>query len=245
MEIVTMDALEYLKSFQDNVFDLVVLDPDYQDWDNLIDKGLIEESIRVLKKTGNLICFTKQPFDFKLRNSVNNFFRREIVWTFENGGAWCSPKMPLISSQKIYWCVKSRDFFFNPRTGVAYGDSTKNFKRKTKVFGDYAKEGRDFVKSDEGVWLRDHLHYNKPNSGKIPAKPLPLVEILLKCFCPVGGKVLDPFAGSGAFPLTAEKQGKEAFAAENQEDRAMAVLDEYFSTTTEECKSTVLRQIGG
>ena len=61
MEVVNIDAFEYLKSFQDNVFDMVVLDPDYQDWDSLIDKGLINEAIRVLKDTGNLICFTKQP----------------------------------------------------------------------------------------------------------------------------------------------------------------------------------------
>lgn len=229
MEVVKMDALEYMQCFNDNVFDLVVLDPDYQDWDSLIEKGLIKEAVRVLKDSGNLICFTKQPFDFNLRKSIDDIFRREIVWTFENGGAWCSPKMPLISSQKIYWCVKGKEFYFNPRTGVPYNEATKNFKRKTKVFGDYSEEGRAFVKSDEGVWIRDHLHYNKPNSGKIPAKPQALVEILLRCFCPNGGKVLDTFAGTGAFPLTAERQGKEAFACEINESRVMSILDTYFS----------------
>jgi DNA modification methylase len=229
MEIVKMDALEYLNGFQDSIFDMVVLDPDYQDWDNLVKKGVIAEAVRVLKDSGNLICFTKQPFDYNLRISINNYFRREIIWTFENGGAWCSPKMPLISSQKIYWCVKSPKFYFNPRTGVPYNNSTKDFKRKTKVFGNYTSEGRDFIKSEEGVWIRDHLHYNKPNSGKIPAKPQQLVEILLKCFCPDGGTVCDPFTGTGVFPLTAERQGKEAFASDINEDRVMSVLDAYFA----------------
>lgn len=229
MEVVKSDAFEYLKGFEDGVFDMVVLDPDYQDWDSLIEKGLISEAVRVLKDTGNLICFTKQPFDYNLRASINSIFRREIVWTFENGGAWCSRKMPLISFQKIYWCVKSKNFYFNPRTGVPYSSSTREFKRKTKVFGNYASEGREFIKSEDGIWIRDHLHYNKPNSGKIPAKPQPLVDILIRCFCPDGGMVCDPFAGTGIFALTAEHQGKTAYASEINEDRVMSILDAYFT----------------
>ena len=225
MEIVQQDAMRYMQTFQDGVFDFVVLDPDYNEWSDFLKKGLIEESVRVLKDTGNLICFTKQPFDFELRKKINGIFRREITWTFENGGAWCSNKMPLISTQKIYWCVKSKNFFFNPRTGIPYKETTKNFKRKTKVFGDYQSEGKSFEKSEQGVWLRDHLHYNKPNSGALPEKPSELVEVLLRCFCPEGGIILDPFAGSGIFPLMAEKQGKEAFASEINEKRVDNILD--------------------
>lgn len=229
MEIVQQDAMCYMRTFQDGVFDFVVLDPDYNEWSAFLKKGLIEESLRVLKDTGNLICFTKQPFDFELRQKINGNFRREITWTFENGGAWCSNKMPLISTQKIYWCVKSKNFFFNPRTGIPYKETTKNFKRKTKVFGDYRSEGKSFEKSEQGVWLRDHLHYNKPNSGVLPEKPSELVEVLLRCFCPEDGIILDPFAGSGIFPLTAEKQGKEAFASEINEKRVDNILDKYLS----------------
>lgn len=229
MEVVQQDAMLYMKTFQDGVFDFVVLDPDYNEWEAFLKKGIIEESLRVLKDTGNLICFTKQPFDFELRQKINGIFRREITWTFENGGAWCSNKMPLISTQKIYWCVKSKKFFFNPRTGIPYKETTKNFKRKTKVFGDYRSEGKSFEKSEQGVWLRDHLHFNKPNSGTLPEKPAGLVEVLLRCFCPDDGIILDPFAGSGIFPLTAEKQGKEAFASEINEKRVDNIIDKYLA----------------
>lgn len=231
MEIVHADALKYMASFRDNTMDFIVLDPDYQDWGKLLLNGVVQEAMRVLKPTGNLICFTKQPFDFKLRNAVEPHFRREFVWTFENGGAWCSKKMPLMSTQKIYWCVKSKDFFFNPRTGVAYNSKTKDFKRNSKVFGGYIAEGREFKRSEEGVWLRDHLHYNKPMSGKLPQKPKELVRILLKCFCPEGGNVLDPFAGSGIFSQTAEEMGMNSFASEIDEERCMAILDKSFGTT--------------
>lgn len=229
MEIVCADAFDYMATFEDESVDLVILDPDYQDWDTFIKRGLIEETMRVLKSTGNVLCFTKQPFDYKLRIAVNPWFRREIIWTFENGGAWCSPKMPLMSTQKIYWLTKSKNFYFNPRTGVAYSESTKNFKRKTKVFGDYEAEGRAFQKSDEGVWIRDHLHYNKPNSGKIPAKPQELINILVRCFSPDGAVILDPFAGSGTTIEAAELLAREVYASEKDEERTMKILDKFFT----------------
>lgn len=229
MEIICQDALKYLGCFQDDFFDLIVLDPDYQDWKALIQDGIIEKAIRKLKKTGNIICFTKQPFDYDLRIAAAPYFRREIIWTFENGGAWCSPKMPLVSTQKLYWLVKSKEFYFNPRTGIPYNENTKDFKRSKKVFGDWEAQGRQFVKSDEGIWIRDHLHYNKPNSGKIPAKPKGLIEILLRCFCPEDGNICDPFTGSGIIPLTAENMSRNAYACDINEERVMCVLDNYFA----------------
>jgi DNA modification methylase len=187
-KIYNKDAFELLFELEDESVDLIILDPNYQDWDKFCADGLIVESVRVLKKTGNILCFTKQPFDFELRNKVSHIFRREIVWTFTNGGAWVSNRMPLVSHQKIYHCVvDSKKSFFNERTGVDYSDNTKDFKRSKKVFEGYEEEGKQFEKSKDGVWLRDHLHFNKPHTGKIPSKPQELYDILIKCYCPVNG----------------------------------------------------------
>lgn len=224
-----MDAMQYLESFNDDTFDLIILDPDYQEWKRFIERGIIDLAIKKIKPSGNIICFTKQPFDYDLRIAVNPYFRREITWTFENGGAWCSPKMPLVSTQKIYWLIKTKTFYFNPRTGIAYNDKTKDFKRNKKVFGDYEAEGRDFQKSKDGIWIRDHLHYNKPQSGKIPAKPADLIRILVRCFSPDGGFVCDPFAGSGIISVVADEMGREAYTCDINEDRVMSILNRYFT----------------
>lgn len=217
-KIILGDCLETISFFDDGVADLIILDPNYNDWDKLCQEGLICQAIRLLKPTGNLICFTKQPFDHNLRCEISDIFRREIVWTFTNGGAWCSNKMPLISFQKIYWCTISKDFFFNPRTGCEYNPKSKDFKRANKVFGGYKAEGRNFEKSDEGIWLRDHLHFNKPNMGRIPAKPFELIDILVKCFSPKNGLVLDLFCGSGQIPISCIKQNRNYLAWELDKD---------------------------
>lgn len=212
-----------LPDIEDASVDLTILDPQYNDWDALCEDGLICQAVRVTKETGNIIMFTKQPFDLNLRNEIDHIFRREIIWTFCNGGAWVSNKMPLVSFQKIYWCTLSKNFYFNPRTGVDYNEGTKDFKRTSKVFEGYHEEGRQFTKSDEGVWLRDHLHYNKPNSGKVPAKPQELIDIIVRCFCPEGGIVLDPFCGSGTSIIAAQKQAKHFIGFEIEQERAMLI----------------------
>lgn len=218
-EVKNIEAFEYLTEQQDEAFDLIILDPNYQDWNDFLDRDILGMAMRVLKKTGNILCFTKQPFDYDLRIACNPYFRREFVWTFENGGAWISPNMPLVSTQKVFWLVKSDDFFFNPRTGIAYSANTSDFKRSTKVFEGYCEEGKQFTKSDEGIWIRDHLHFNKPNCGDIPQKPRELIEIFIKCFCPKDGCVLDPFSGSGIIPVVCANMGIDFKACELNPDR--------------------------
>lgn len=191
------DAMQLIADLEDQSVDLTILDPNYQDWDNLCERGLICETVRVTKPTGNIICFTKQPFDYNLRNEVNHIFRREIIWSFSNGGAWVSKKMPLVAFQKIYWLTLGKDFYIDVRTGLNYDEKTKNMKRSSKVFEGYCEEGKNFEKSNEGTWIRDHYHFNKPHTGKIPSKPKDLIKILVKCFSPENGLVLDPFFGSG------------------------------------------------
>lgn len=207
-KIYNFDCMEYLCDLEDESVDLTILDPNYNDWDKMCEDGLICQAVRVTKATGNILCFTKQPFDFNLRNEIDHIFRREIIWSFCNGGAWVSNRMPLVSFQKIYWCTIGKDFYFDPRTGIPYNEKTREFKRTTKVWEGYQMEGRQFTKSDGGIWLRDHLHYNKPHFGRIPAKPIELINIIVRCFCPVGGIVLDPFIGSGTTAVAARNNGR-------------------------------------
>jgi site-specific DNA-methyltransferase (adenine-specific) len=218
-KLIQGDAMELITELDDHSIDLTILDPDYQDWDKLCKEGLICQAVRVTKLTGNIICFTKQPFDYNLRNEVNHIFRREIIWSFSNGGAWVSKRMPLVSFQKIFWLTLTKDFYIDVRTGLDYNESTKSMKRSSKVFGDYKTEGKEFEKSDEGTWIRDHYHFNKPHTGKIPAKPYELMKIFIKCFCPENGIVLDPFFGSGITGNVCKEIKRNFIAFEKEKER--------------------------
>lgn len=223
-QLICGDSNELILELKDNSVDLIILDPDYQDWDKLCNDGFIDQCIRVLKKSGNIICFTKQPFDYNLRNNINHLFRREFVWTFSNGGAWVSKKMPLVSFQKLFWLTKSKEFYVNVRTGLNYNPKTKNVKRKNKVWEGYNEEGKDFNLSEEGTWIRDHYHFNKPHTGKIPSKPKELIRILINCFSPDNGIVLDPFMGSGISYIVSKELERDFIGFEIEQERINKIL---------------------
>jgi len=212
-EVTYGDAMSLLKEVDDNCIDLTILDPNYKDWDKLCKRGLIDQAVRVTKPTGNIICFTKQPFDFNLRNHVNKIFRREIIWSFSNGGAFSSKRMPLMSFQKIYWLTISKDFYIDVRTGLQYSPSTKVVNRK-RSYSSFQREGWKFEKSNEGTWIRDHYHYNKPGNGNVHEKPKELIRTLIKCLCPENGMVLDPFFGSGITGKVANEINRNFIAFE-------------------------------
>jgi hypothetical protein len=225
MTVICDDALTAMRSMQDASFDLIILDPDYNDWSQLLRDGLLEESLRLLAARGNIVCFTKQPFDFDLRVAVEPYLRRQIVWSFSNGGAWCSKSLPLISHQLLFWCSADKLPFFEPRTGMEYSDATRAFTRGRKVFGGYNESGREFTPSDDGTWMRDHLHINKPLSGQVFEKPRDLLTILIRCLSPVGARVLDPFAGSGAIMKTAADLERSCVSVERDPTRVRAIED--------------------
>lgn len=188
--------------------DLVMLDPDYNTYDTLIESGFIDKLVSLLTPNGNVLAFTKQPFDLALRNKIASQFRREFIWSFTNGGAWVSNKMPLVSHQKIIWFTPNKEFYFEPRTGLEYSNLTRSFKRSTKVFRDSISDGQMFEPSDDGTWIRDHYHYNKPIGTRVFSKPVELISTLVKCFCPTDGYVFDPFMGSGVTGVVCADQQK-------------------------------------
>jgi DNA modification methylase len=210
--IYKIDCFELLMAIEDKSADLVVLDPNYQDWDDLISMGLYEEALRVLKPTGNILLFTKKPYDFNLRNKINPTFRNEIIWQYKKNGNWYSNRMPIYTYQKIFWCC-NKDFFYSQQTGIPRIGEEEQARNKAEVGGLFIG-----YKADEclysaghyigGQFLKDLLDIPRKREGKIPSKPVELCQILIRCFSPIGGFVVDPFMGGGNVILTSSKENR-------------------------------------
>jgi hypothetical protein len=78
-----------------------------------------------LKDTGNLLLFTKKPYDFEVRKHIDYCYRNEIIWKYIKTGNWVSNAMPTYSYQKIFWCCGNKPYF-NPRTGIKYSPYTRH-----------------------------------------------------------------------------------------------------------------------
>lgn len=203
------DAIETLNKLKDGSADLILLDPFYNEWDEWLEKGIIELAMTKLKESGNLLCFTAQPFDFNLRVHLQESFRREIIWHMPKRPKWVSNQLPLVTHQKIYWAVKTKgENFFQPRTGLDYSLHTVTGNKGNMVFRDYKGKLRPFEKHEDGIWMNDVQVFDKPHNEKREgAKPLELMEVLIRCLCPIEGKIVDPFAGSGVVCYACQNLG--------------------------------------
>ena len=228
-EIYTGDCLELIKSLDNNSIDLVWFSPPYwnlhkysneakeignnQSLDAYL-KCLIDlsnECFRVLKPTGNLVINImdlvreNKPLllSDKLIYSIQNFLLVEkIVWHIRN-------KMPVASNKRLVnkyeWLIhwgKSDDYFVDiDAVREPHSEYAAKDKRKWK----WNIKG----KNCGNMWDIPAYRVSGKRKFHQAAFPIELSGRVVKCWCPEGGIVLDPFVGSGTTCISAQKLNRQ------------------------------------
>lgn len=126
------------------------------------------------------VGFAMQQLGFKLLN--------EIVWEKPNPPPNLSCRYFTHSTETVLWAArdrKSRHHFDYPRMRVDNGG-----------------------KQMKSVWRMTAPNKQEKQHGRHPTqKPLALLERILAASCPPGGRVLDPFNGSGTTGVAAVRAG--------------------------------------
>lgn len=152
-----------------------------------------------------VLMFCNTKFGFELYNSNPSWFRYDLVWDKARGVSFLSAnKMPLKSHEMVY--VFSKKGAFYKRVDIQ--TDKKGWKAKQKEPGDrcgirtYEKITKGW-KCNENNGTRCALSViqvvrpHGPGQKRHPTeKPLELYKWLLERYCPEGGTVLDPTAGS-------------------------------------------------
>jgi DNA modification methylase len=211
------------------------------EWDVKIDLDKFWIQVKRLAKDEHtpVLMFCTSKFGFELYNSNPDWFRYDLVWSKPNGVGFLSAnKMPLRSHENIYVFSKKGANYKRVDVEVEGAREWKQFG-KVEASGVYglvrdkpvirpvgtisSKEGIRCVKSVVEV-------ANKKGKGNHPTqKPAELYEWLLKRYCPEGGTVLDPTAGSFTSCFVAKKLGLNAIGIEKDEvfyKKALAKTDE-------------------
>jgi site-specific DNA-methyltransferase (adenine-specific) len=196
-------------------------------WDIKIDLEKFWTEVKRLAKNDHtpVLMFCNARFGNDLYNSNPSWFRHDLIWNKSRGvGFLCANKQPLRSHELIYVFSKKGAYYKRVDIEGDFPETVKegHIRSKPETIGIYGKDYTDMSKSNKGIRCVKSVitvanEINK--TGKHPTqKPEELYEWLLKRYCPEGGNMLDPSAGSFTSCFTAHKLGIKATGIEMNEE---------------------------
>jgi site-specific DNA-methyltransferase (adenine-specific) len=229
-QIITGDAIEGMRAMPSASIDALVTDPPYGDtscpWDDIVD-GWLEEARRLLKPSGSVWFFTSLRHLVAVAPMLSGWtIAQDIVWEKHNGSGFAKDRFRRVHELVVQLYPRGAKWggvFKSPQ--VTLDARAKQVRRKTRPthYGDAGNSSYQTV--DGGPRLQRsvlrvrscHGHALHPTQ-----KPEDIVRPLVCYSCPVGGTVLDCFAGSGTTGAVCVQEGMGFIGIER--DPAMADL---------------------
>ncbi|ALP65508.1 DNA-methyltransferase [Paraburkholderia caribensis] len=224
IELLNRDFLTDATNLPDGSIDLIVADPPYglgKDYGNDSDmrsgedflawtRAWLELAIPKLKPSGSLYIFctwqyAPEIFVFlKSRLTMVN----EIIWDRRVPSMGGTTRRFTSVHDNIGYFAVSKDYYFDlDPVRIPYDAATKK-ARSRKLF-----EGSKWLEmgyNPKDVWSVSRLHRQHAERVDHPTqKPLEIVERMVLASCPPGGRVLDPFMGSGTTAVACARQKRE------------------------------------
>lgn len=226
----SMDVQSFLDGLAPESADLVIADPPYgidkhfgvfECWDDIAGwadwcERWLESACKILKPTGSIMVYGIH--NYLCYNQISLFklgmeYRRQFIWHYENG--FCgNRRLPRATYEPLLWFTKSRDFFFE--------EMREPYKSSDRLRYKVTKGGKVWQPHPDGriagdVWPIPTLAGRRFQDERVDhpsQKPLLLSERLIRHFCPPGGHVVVPFAGSGSECVAALRNGRSFEATE-------------------------------
>lgn len=249
------DCLELMNGIPDGSIDMVLADPPYGttqcSWDNIIPfEPLWEQYNRICKENAAIVLFSFQPFTTDLIASNRKMFRYEIIWRkTQPMGFLNAKKMPMRAHENI--CVFYRKLpTYNPIKHTVSGKIYDSLQGKVRKNGGKAEQYNEFRKPDY-VYTESKERYptdvikfsnwngvlfgNANKHVKHPtAKPIPLLEYLIKTYTNEGETVLDNCSGVMSTAIAAERTGRNCICIEKDRDYFFMGMQRFFREVNKE-----------
>ena len=231
MELINGDCLLELKNIKDKSIDFVYLDLPFGQtacaWDKKLDlKALWIELIRIARHDRTpffFSCTTKFGFEL-FNNSPKGFFRWDLVWEKNRAAGFLNAyKLPMRKHEMVYCFAKK-----TPEYDVSSHSEYTETKEYSRHCNGYGKDKENIFKSKThkdrlpssvldipSSWCKYNLD-EKINHRT--AKPVKLMEFLLKYWSKEGDTILDPTAGSGSMGVACINMNRKFIGIEKDEE---------------------------
>lgn len=198
-------------------------------WDIKIPLKPFWDQIRRIRRSDHAptIHFCTTKFGYELIQSNPDEFRYDLVWDKQRGVSFLSAnKMPMRSHEMIYVFSKAGafyerkdiegDFKEHKQYGKAKSDSTYGIVNRKKPVT--RPIGTITSTADKRCVLSVIQQHGSLKKGNHPTeKPCDLYRFLIDRYCPPGGTVLDPTAGSFNSVFTAYEMNRSAIGIEKND----------------------------
>lgn len=210
--------------------DCVVTDPPYGETSLAWDRWPKDWPAEVAKYTSSMWCFGSMRMFLKQRDEFADWkLSQDVVWEKHNGAGLARDRFYRVHEHALHWYLGAwRDVHHvTPRVPKAH---TKNASIPNAVGAGAAHLGRqeafrtpyvdDGMRLTRSVMKAKSLHRRSIHPTE---KPVELLSPLISYACPLGGIVLDPFAGSGSTATAARSIGRKAILIEADESYCEAI----------------------
>lgn len=235
-----IDAVDFLKSLDDNSVDLIFADPPYNikkaEWDTFSSQkeyvewsmSWIKEANRVLSDRGSLFICGFSEILADLKWAASPFFEgcKWLIWYYRNKGNLTNDWGR--SHESILHFRKSRDFIFNiDEVRIPYNQHTVRYPARTQAASSHFSNG----KNNNYVWEPHPLGAKPKDVIEIPTlsngswertahetqKPVELLKKIILSSSNSDSLIVDPFGGSGTTFAVAEAYGRKWAGSELEE----------------------------
>lgn len=201
----------------------VIADPPYGEtnleWDRR-QAGWVAAVAAVVPLKASLWCFGSMRHFLEDAAEFKGWaFAQDIVWEKHNGSSFHADRFKRVHEIATHWYRGAwTDVFKDPQVT---NDATARVVRKKgrpAHMGDIGE--KTYISEDGGPRLmRSVLQVSSCHGyAEHPTqKPTALLRPIVRYSCPVGGLVLDPFAGSGSTLVAAKETGRRAIGIEGDE----------------------------
>ena len=230
-----------MKELPDKSIDCVICDLPYGqiecEWDITIDlKKFWYEVERIIKNDNTpIIHFCNTRFGIDIINSKKDWFRYDLVWNKNRGVNFLNAnKQPMRYHEMIYIFSKKASYYkrIDEIGNFTPCKSNKESKKKS-ISNVYNKVC--MINDNDGTHrcIKSVIDCKRPSKrGAHPTeKPEELYEWLLSRYCPEGGTILDPTAGSFNSVAVANRLGLNAIGIEKDEGFYNKALERFAHLT--------------
>ena len=215
MLLVNGDCLEEMKKLPDESIDLILADLPYGStkckWDIILPfEELWSEYKRLIKDTGAIVLFGKEPFSSMLRVSNLDMYKYDWIWVKDTKSNFMQANhqplnnVELISVFGKGYVRKIKDkvmMTYNPQFSDGKEYKLPKVSKTTDLFGENHKNGvyKHYDRDTSKRYPYNIIQFNMDKPKVHPTqKPVALLEYLIKTYTNEGEVVLDNCMGSGS-----------------------------------------------